>query len=247
MITLFSGTPGSGKSLRVAKDVLENIRFKKRNVICVNMTVNSDYAIRSSKDGKLMFCPTYEHIVNPQPFYSYAEKYHVLGKEDQTLLVFDEVQDLLSVSVCKVRKQRYPDYLSDWRSFFSQHRHLGYEIYFITQYDRMIHPEIRYLIEYEFVHRKFKNAGDTAFFISLVIRLLTGYELFIQIRKWKPNRERLGTSFYTYSKKCQKLYDSYKKFRDFQQGNGFQIPAFQCNSVNFIEQRMILEQQTNVQ
>lgn len=241
VITLFSGTPGSGKSLRVAKNILEEIRFKKRNVICINMNVNPDYAIRSSRDGRLMFCHDYSLLMNPEPLYAYAKQFHEVGRENQTLLVFDEVQDLLSTSAVRAKKKLYGDYLVDWLTFFSQHRHLGYEVYLITQYDRMIHPDIRFLIEYEFAHRKLRNAGDFGFFLAFMIRLFTGKEIFIQIRRWKVSHERLGSSFYTYSKKYNQLYDSYKKFRDLAESDSGSVQALDANRVSFIEQRKFLD------
>lgn len=243
MITIWSGFPGSGKSLRVAKEILYNIRTLKRNVICCNMNVNPDFAIRHGKrDGKLMFCPTYSMIYNPAPFYDYALKHHEKGKENQTLLVFDEVQDLISPEACKQQKQIYPNYVNDWTTFFSQHRHLGYEIYLITQYDRMIHPSMRYLIEYEYKHRKLRNAGDFGFFLAMIIRLLTGKEVFVQIQYWRGFKERTGSSFYTWSKKYDKLYDSYKKFGDLLAGDSVSVQAHAGNVVNFNEQFEILQE-----
>lgn len=243
MITLFSGTPGSGKSLRVAKNILQEVRLIKRNVICCNMKVNPEYACRSEKDGKLMFCPDYSLIMNPEPFYSYARKYHEIGKENQTLIVFDEIQEILGPEAVKAYSKIYKDYLTDWVTFFSQHRHLGYEIYVITQYDRMIHPSIRFLIEYNFVHRKLRNAGDFGFFLSFLIRLFTGKEVFIQVRKWRATKQKMGSSFYTYSKNLSMLYDSYKKFRDIAESDSVSVQALDANLVNFVEQRVSLEEQ----
>lgn len=242
VITLFSGTPGSGKSLRVAKNILEEVRFIKRNVICCNMKVDPEYACRSEKDGKLMFCPDYSLIMNPEPFYAYAKKYHEIGREGQTLIVFDEIQEILGPEAVKAYSKIYKDYLTDWVTFFSQHRHLGYEIYVITQYDRMIHPSIRFLIEYNFVHRKLRNAGDFGFFLAFMIRLFTGKEVFIQVRKWRATKQKMGSSFYTYSKKLARLYDSYKKFRDIASSDSGSVQALDANLVNFVEQRVSLEQ-----
>lgn len=238
MITLFSGNPGSGKSLCVAKEVLHNIRVLKRNVICLNMSINPDYVRRPGKnDALLMCCPTYSYIVTPASLYDYALKYHELGKENQTLLVFDEVQLLLASSKVKSMKNTFPEYLPNWLDFFSQHRHLGYEIYVVTQYDRMIHPDIRYFIEYENIHRKFRNASDFAFFLAILFKIFTGKELFIQIRKWKPNREKIGSKVFSWSRRLNGLYDSYKKFSDLQSGDSEACKPTTGDRINFIEQR----------
>lgn len=238
MITLFSGNPGSGKSLCVAREVLHNIRVLKRDVICLNMYINPDYVRRRGKnDAYLMCCPTYADIVTPAALYDYALRYHEVGKESQTLLVFDEVQMLLASSKVKAMKNTFPEYLPNWLDFFSQHRHLGYEIYVVTQYDRMIHPDIRYLIEYENIHRKFRNASDFAFFLAILFKIFTGKELFIQIRKWKPNREKIGSKVFSWSRRLNGLYDSYKKFSDLKSGDDVVVQFHSGDRINFIEQR----------
>lgn len=47
MIYFYSGTPGSGKSLRVARDIMNKLIVRKQNVI-TNMDVDYNY-IRTSK------------------------------------------------------------------------------------------------------------------------------------------------------------------------------------------------------
>lgn len=46
MIYFYSGTPGSGKSLRVARDIVNKIRIKKQTVI-TNMYIDFNYVIQS--------------------------------------------------------------------------------------------------------------------------------------------------------------------------------------------------------
>lgn len=237
MITLYCGTPGSGKSLMVAKEILFEIRVKKRNVIVCNMSVNPDYVCRKGKnDAKLLFAPTYAQIQNPYYLFEYAKKYHKKGIEGQTLVVFDEIQELLSPTVCKRMRTENPDYVKDWLTFFSQHRHLGYDVYFVTQYDRMLVHDIRYLVEYKHIHRKLRNNGDMGFLIAFFLRLIFGIELFIQISTWCATREKMGHRFYWYSKKLSKVYDSYKKFADMQTQDSVACKPATVGSANFIEQ-----------
>ena len=42
MIYFYSGTPGSGKSLNVARDIYQKLVYRKQNVI-TNMQINFDY------------------------------------------------------------------------------------------------------------------------------------------------------------------------------------------------------------
>ena len=236
MITLFSGTPGSGKSLMIAREILFEIRIKKRNVICCNMSVNEDYVRKSPDAAKIVFAPSYNYLQHPYPFYEYAKKYHTKGKEGQTLIIFDEVQELLSPKVCQMKMKTNKAYVPDWLTFFSQHRHLGFDVYFVTQYDRMLVHDIRYLVEYNNIHRKIRNNGDMGFLLSTFMRVFLGKELFVQINKWNGSNEKIGQRFYTYSKKFNKVYDSYKKFSDLRAADSVSVPAAARDTVNFISQ-----------
>lgn len=143
MITLYTGTPGSGKSLHVAKVILERLQIDKKNVIA-NFEVNQDvinkkrFMISNKNIGKFFYLDNSELTVNA--LVDYAKKNHVLGKEHQTLLVIDECQTFFNPREFQ-RKDRL-----DWNNFFSQHRKLGYEVILVTQNDRLIDRQIRALV-----------------------------------------------------------------------------------------------------
>ena len=147
MIELYSGTPGSGKSLHTAKEIRTRLRTFKR-VIIGNFYVNTK-AIRHCKG-------TYLFVMNdrltPDRLLQFSRKLsRHLGrrlKEGEILLIIDEAQLLFNSREWQNISRQ------GWRSFFSQHRHYGYDIILAAQFDRMLDRQVRCLIEYEEIHRK---------------------------------------------------------------------------------------------
>jgi len=226
MIYFYSGTPGSGKSLNVAKDIYQKLVYRKQNVI-TNMQINFDY-IRTNhfivflnktlgtkfnpikKTGKLYYVSFDKLTVDF--LYKYAMKFHQVGKEGQTLLILDEAQIKFSPNSVKLHTQQDPYFRYKWLDFFTQHRHLGYNIILTSQFDRLIDPQIRCLFEYNHIHRKVNNFG-----VGWLFSLL-GISLFICVQYWYGVQVKTGVSFFTYSKKYSKIYNSYKRFSELQKG-----------------------------
>src|SRR5262245_10926836 len=136
MIYLYSGTPGSGKSLHTAKDIVS--KLKRGDSVIANFPVDLDY-IRSTplkrvlqkviklfklkKDLKGKFersIGNYEYKDNPELtvkyLVQYAKKNHKHGKEGQTLLIIDECSILFNPRDFQ-RKDR-----DTWIKFFQHHR-----------------------------------------------------------------------------------------------------------------------------
>jgi len=210
MIYFYSGTPGSGKSLQVAKDIVSKLKIKKQNVIA-NMDINMDYIQRGlfgrkKKTGRFFYIRN--KYMTPDFLYKYAMKYHVKGKEGQTLLVIDEAQMVFSPTVVKLKCQEFgcKDYRVQWLDFFTQHRHLGYNIILISQFDRLIDAQVRCLFEYNVIHRKVNNFKIG--WILSVFRL----SAFCAVHYWYGVNQKCGANWFFYSNRYSKIYDSYKKF-----------------------------------
>lgn len=196
MIYLYSGTPGSGKSLHVARDIYNRLVHNKKypNVIA-NFPIN-EKLLKKSKGYKFIYKDNSELTV---PFLvGYALEHHTLGKENQTLVVVDECQVIWNSREWQGNHNRM-----DWIKFFSQHRKLGFNFIIISQNDRMIDRQIRALIEYEIRHRKVNN---------FKIGKLFPFPTFASVSYWYGVNERLGVEFFTYKKKWGKFYDSYGTF-----------------------------------
>ena len=196
MITLYSGTPGSGKSLHMAKDIYYNLLVKRRPVIA-NFSIDMDYLTKNGRKRSAKFTYVDNRDMTVDFLYRYARENHVLGKEGQTFLFIDECQ-LLFNSREFARRDR-----AEWVSFFTQHRKLGYHIILCTQFDKLIDKQIRCLLEYEVKHRKLNNFGP---FIFLPV------STFVAVTYWYSQKERIDRQIFTYKKKYAEIYDSFMVF-----------------------------------
>ena len=102
---------------------------------------------------------------------------------------------------------------ADWLSFFTLHRHLGYDIILIAQFDRMLDRQIRALIEYEYIHRKCSNFGWKGKLLSC----LAFGNLFVTVKVWYPMKEKIGSEWYRAKKMYYGLYDTFAMFDGLEQ------------------------------
>lgn len=208
MIELFSGTPGSGKSLHAAAEIRTRLRQKKC-IIIGNFFVNV-HAISKIK-GTYIFVPN--DRLTPKRLLIFARRYAAhLGrrlKEGELHLYIDEAQLFFNSREWNNLSRQ------GWLSFFSQHRHYGYDVFLMAQFDRMLDRQVRCLIEYETIHRKVSRAGYMGFFVGL----FTGDNLYVAIKRWYPLHEKVESKFFFGGKKIFAIYDSY---------NHFEVPGVQA-------------------
>lgn len=201
MIALFSGTPGSGKSLRLASHIYRDLRTKGGRAVIANFPIDLDFVskIKHSKKKKKLNKFTYVNNFNLTPSFliNYAKENHKIGIENQSLLCIDEAQILFN-------SRNFGDKLRmNWLSFFSQHRKLGYTIILIAQNDRMLDRQIRSLIEDEY---KFKKVNRYK-----ILKLLP-FALFSESKYWYCIRERTGSCFFRYNKTLGNIYNTFELF-----------------------------------
>lgn len=199
-VTLYTGTPGSGKSFHAAKDI--ELRLRRGGGLICNFPVNENFV--KKRKAHVEYWDNSE--LTAARLVAYALEHHKIGKEGQTLVVIDECQILFN---CRDfgRKDR-----NAWVTFFSQHRKLGFNVLLITQSDRMLDKQIRSLVEEEVRHRKLNNYGFGGMFLTL---FSFGRTWFVAISYWYGgNKLKLGSSVFPYRKRYSALYDSYKLFSD---------------------------------
>lgn len=194
MIILYSGTPGSGKSLHSASDIINRIKFKHMTIGNFPIAIDTPYYKFVDKELTVPF------LINFSREYFRTHKY----KEGAIKVYIDEAQLLFN---CRDFQRNDRDI---WISFFTQHRHLGYDIIFMCQFERMLDRQIRSLIEYEYIHKKVSNFGWKGFLLSLLA--LSPCNLFVYVKMWAPLKEKVDSGFFKYKRKLGKLYDTNRLF-----------------------------------
>lgn len=200
LVTLYSGTPGSGKSLYAAYIIWRRLCAGKR--VIANFNLNFDAFGRYSEKAKNNFTWFDNSELSPDILIDYAKEYHIPGRESQTLIIIDECSILFN-SRDYSRKDRMK-----WIVFFQQHRKLGFDIVLIAQQDRMIDRQIRGFIENEYKYRSIKKYKV----IGSLLCLLTG-GMFVRVEMWYGMRLRIGSEFFILHKKKAKIYNTYEIFK----------------------------------
>lgn len=194
MIYLFTGTPGSGKSLDVARMIKTQL-YLKRPVIC-------NFPISDKVKNYKYFTYKRNEELNVDYLMQFARDFfggHRV-KEGAITLVIDECQMLFNS-----RDWSKPD-RQGWNKFFQIHRHFGFDVILVTQFDSMIDKQIRALVEYEVVHRKISNYGWRGYLLQLFMLAPT---LFVKVKVWYPMKEKVDSEFFRGRKSLYALYDTY--------------------------------------
>lgn len=195
MVQTYTGTPGSGKSLHCAKEILFRLKQGKR-VIC-NFPINESMIKKRYKKNFLYLS---DDNLTPHYLFEFARAFHKEMKEDQTFLYIDEAQRLFPIDrVYPLRKE--------WEQFFQLHRHYGFCIVLVTQNMSYINKGIRIQTEYEIRHRKVNNYG----LFGLILTLLH-IPLFCSLTFWQGTREKIYSDFFLYKRKYGKLYNTFGNF-----------------------------------
>ncbi len=228
MITFYSGTPGSGKSLHVAAEIYRGIRGGV-NVIA-NFEVDEDclkrrFAGRKEpgtflylSNGQLMGKVQAKGIsggkavvLSPvDALYGFATNFHRRNNrgqilEHQTLLVLDEAQILFNSRTWQDTSRM------EWVTFFTQHRKYGYDVIIISQLERLIDRQIRGCFEFEVSHKKVMHYKTMGALMSVLFK----GNLFVAVTHWygvKGKDSVTGSKFFIGRKRLYSLYNSYKIF-----------------------------------
>ena len=220
MIQLWSGTPGSGKSLHCTHEVREDLRFGK--YVISTCYIDTTYCFMNKLQelifnlsrGKLhlynedpreknfFYIPIGE--ITPQYLYEFAAKYHKFGKEHQTTLILDECVAIFSPTVLSENIKRW----NEWDEFFRKHRHLGFNVIIIPQAKKLISRKVIEYCEFDVKHFNRKHHGLFGFYLSLIIGGLFSYSVCWRGTKDKP----LEQKFFTYRRLYGSMYNSYSMF-----------------------------------
>lgn len=199
MIYLYSGTPGSGKSLHA---VAEMLRYNRKGYpVIANFQLNPE----SVKNPDLMMWTDNQNLT-PAMLEQYSAYYWQSEggrvREDRILLVIDEAQLVFNARAWQKN--------SPWIVFFTQHRKMGFCVILIAQQREMIDKQVRAVLEYEYRHRVLSNAGPFGVVFSWILgtRFLYRKEL-AQIRTAGKGM-KLGWSLGHYGRRVFRAYDTFK-------------------------------------
>lgn len=197
MIYLYTGTPGSGKSLDLARVILQCVKENKP-VIC-----NFDIRLpKELQDKQQYLYIVYDDVISVDYLINFAKAYFASHKfrESEITYVIDEAQIPFNARSWNAKGR------DKWVKFFSNHRHLGYDIIMCCQFDMMIDKQLRSLVEYEVIHRKCSNMGWKGKLISYIC---LAPQLFVRVKIWYPMKEKTDSMFYRFHKKYSYIYNSY--------------------------------------
>lgn len=207
MIYLYSGTPGSGKSLHCASNIYNNLKYGNYTFIC-NFPISLD-KFKDKQKERFLYLDNSD--ITPERLQQISEYYfkthsvkNPKDAEGKLKLYIDEAQMLFNA------REWQKVYDKGWTKFFSVHRHLGYDIILISQFDRMLDRQIRSLIEYEYIHRKIGNIGIG----GKAFNILAGGGLFYCAKIWYPQKEKVGGEFFKFKQKYDGLYDTHAMFSE---------------------------------
>lgn len=219
MIELYSGTPGSGKSLHTAHEIRFHLRLGRRVIsscdidtdLCflnpfqtwyINHIRKKPKRIKhNSKADNFLFKDIQE--ITPDFLYEYAAKHHVFGKEHQTLVILDECVAIFSPTVISNDIKRW----NEWDTFFQKHRHIGYDVVLVPQAKKLIARKVLEYCEFETKHYDRKHQGFLGFIFSMFLG-----SLFSWTKYWRGTKEPLEQGFFTYRPLYGLMYNSYSMF-----------------------------------
>ncbi|MCX8129393.1 MAG: zonular occludens toxin domain-containing protein [Clostridia bacterium] len=199
MLTMYTGTPGSGKSLHLVREILEWLRKGKHVIANFPLKFDEEEMTKGYADRffyKLNADITVNSLLEHAIEYGYIEN----KKESQCLVVYDEAGGKYNSRNVGAADR------TEWIDFFSQHRKLGFDFILSCQGEKMIDKQIRTMVETEIVHRKVNNFG---------LFFLLPFSLFVAIERWYVAKERVGSEFFRYKKKYGDKYDTMKLFEGF--------------------------------
>lgn len=203
MVYLYSGTPGSGKSLHMAKNLFYYLNCHKEYLVICNFEID----LSNVKHPERFVYMDNTSLLNPfddlEPLIVEYFSSGLFRRVEGSIKVFiDECQLLFNSRDWKMEGRK------EWLAFFTMHRKYFCDVYLVAQYDEMIDKQVRALIEYEVVHRKVSNMG----YIGWFLKLLTFGDWFVAVERFYSLKMKVDAYYFRAWKKYYSLYDTFKIF-----------------------------------
>ena len=150
LITLYTGTPGSGKSLHVISVILKVLGWGRQVISNFPITF-TDKEIKKGYNQRFFYWSNEEITIENLILHALDNGFFENMQESQCLVVIDEAGGRFNCRDFGKSDRR------EWIDFFSQHRKVGYDFILVAQNDRMLDRQIRGYVETEKKHRKINN------------------------------------------------------------------------------------------
>lgn len=210
MIYMYSGTPGSGKSYHMAKDIC--MYYKKGRNIFLNFEVNTEYLKQLYPKSKAqVFVLDNRDLKYPFGLTGFSKNFHNKTSDGRVI----ENQSILFVDECNINydsRNWNERGRSDWITWFKCHRKYGFKVILSTQDVKDVDRKIQQLIEIETDHFLVNNFKLFGKFLGL----LCGGNLFIQREQWfsksRHKAGKIGTSFCRGQKRYYRVFYTSEEF-----------------------------------
>ena len=200
MLSVYTGTPGTGKSLHVCEDIKQALH-SGRHVI-TNFEFRDDLI---KHKGEFLYLPN-KKLKYPDFFYDYGLSHNVRPDGSvimgNTLVVIDECQNLFDARQWNTPGRR------EWNEFAAQHRKYGFDIILITQSKKSLDKRLLANTEFEVEHRNMKHYKA----LGLILSLFFMGHLFVWVKRYLATKEKVSSKWFIGSKRKFKYYNSFKIF-----------------------------------
>lgn len=200
-IYLYSGTPGSGKSLHLAEDIRHRLDDRRQRLVLGNFRINPEVV---RYPGNYTYLPN--DLLTARAVIEWADNHWNAHPEefgeDRLTLVIDECQLLFNA-----RTWSQADRM-EFVQLFSTHRKLGLMCLLCAQSPKMVDNQFRMLFEYQVDHRKVSTAGMA----GAIMAAPFGGRLFARVLYYFQMNEHLSTEWYVARKKDMALYNTHERF-----------------------------------
>ena len=201
-IDVYTGVPGSGKSVHAAREIRYALDRKHPRPVIANFPLADGAPVEHPES--FVYMPNEE--MSAGKIIDFADDFWTNGgvdfREDYILLVIDECQLLFNSRRWSDRSRM------SYLQFLSQSRKYGVRVILVAQSAKMIDNQFRMLIEREFNHRRVRSMGPVGYVVSTLFL----HRLFLVVRYLYQANERLGMDALIVSGKDTRMYDSYARF-----------------------------------
>lgn len=203
-IHVYTGTPGSGKSLHCASEIRFSLTRKYPRPVIANFPLSDTAPVTDEQREYYHYVPNED--MSARSIERIADEFWRDSgrafREDYITLAIDECQLLFNArSWSQSSRMSYLEFLSQSRKY-------GVKVVLIAQATKMIDNQFRMLIEVEHNHRRIASMGP----VGALLAAPLGGRSFLIVRYLYQCNERLGMEYFRGTRRDMLMYDSYARF-----------------------------------